>query len=147
MSKTEENKALIRYYVEEVFNKADWSKLEGLVAPGYINHSPVPGAPQGIEGFRQVVESLHAGFPDVQNTIDDIFAEGELVLTRWTARSTHTGTFMGIPPTGRKVTVSGLSIDRVVDGEWVEGWAEFDQLGLLRQLGVLPPAPGGSNDN
>ena len=136
MSTPAENMATIRRYIENHFNKHDLNGIEQFVARDYINTRP---GPQGIEGFKIVVGALLNGFPDVQNSIDDIFAEGDRVVTRWTASGTNTDSFMGIPATGKPVRVQGISIDRFDEnGMWVEGWAEFDQLGMLQQMGIIP---------
>jgi predicted ester cyclase len=90
------------------------------------------------------MEQIFAGFPDITNTLDEIVAEDDLVAVRWTARGTHTGEFMGLAPTGKAIQLSAITMERVVDGKRVEGWAVADQLGLMRQLGAIP-APGGGH--
>ena len=82
-----------------------------------------------------------SAFPDIQFTIEDLIAEGDKIVTRYTARGTHRGDLQGIPPTGRQVTVTGIIISRFANGKFVEGWLDFDALGMLQQLGVIP-APG-----
>ena len=92
-----------------------------------------------MEAYKQWVGRVSAGLADRQSTIEDQIAEGDMVVTRWTFRGTHTGELMGIAPTGKQVTVTGISIDRVVGGKIVEEWNEMDDLGMMEQLGVVPP--------
>ena len=96
----------------------------------------------GPEGIKEFITGYLAGFPDGRITIDGQLAEGDMVATRWTGRGTHQGELMGIPPTGKQVTVSGITISRVKNGKVVEEWSNWDTLGMLQQLGVVP-APGG----
>jgi len=91
--------------------------------------------------MKQFVSMYLTAYPDTHFTIEDQIAEGDTVVTRWTARGTHKGPLMGIPPTGKQVTVTGISIGRVVNGKTVEGWSNYDTLGMMQQLGVVP-APG-----
>jgi steroid delta-isomerase-like uncharacterized protein len=93
-------------------------------------------APPGIAGFIYAVQLLHASFPDLRITVDDLIAEGDKVVARLTARGTHQGTFRAIPPTGQFVQWSGIRIFRIADGKIVEHWATWDDLSLLRQLGA-----------
>ena len=93
-----------------------------------------------IEQLKQSAAAHFAGFPDLHITVDDVIAEGDKVVKRWTARCTHTGEWMGIPATGSKLVVKGIEIFRIADGKIEEVWAEMDVLGMLRQLGVIPPA-------
>ncbi len=88
--------------------------------------------------MQQFVGSLRAAFPDLEITVDDQMSDGDKVVTRWTARGTHTGPFQGIPPTGRRGTMTGIDIDRVVGGKTIECWSSGDYLGLMQQLGVVP---------
>jgi len=95
----------------------------------------------GPEEFKQFLSLYLTAFPDARFTVEDDLAEGDLVVSRSTLCGTHQGEFMGIPPTGKPVTVTGIAIDRIVGGKFVEGWLNFDALGMLHQLGVIP-APG-----
>jgi steroid delta-isomerase-like uncharacterized protein len=137
---TEENKALSRRLIEEVWNQGKLAVIDELVAPNYVDHDPT-GPIHGPEGFKQFVSMYLTAYPDTHFTIEDQIAEGDTVVTRWTARGTHKGPLMGIPPTGKQVTVTGISIGRVVNGKTVEGWSNYDTLGMMQQLGVVP-APG-----
>ena len=112
-----------------------------LVGDDYVGH--VPGVPEpirGKDGFREFANSYLAGFPDGTITIDDQIAEGEFVATRWTGRGTNTGELMGMPPTGKQVTVSGITYARIADGKTHEAWLIWDTLSLMQQLGAVPEA-------
>lgn len=139
---SEENKALSRRVIEECFNKGNLALADELCAPDYVDHDAPPGFSPGVEGFKQQVAMYRAAFPDVQITVEDQVAEGDKVVTRWTGRGTHKGELMGIAPTNKEVTVTGMSINRIVEGRIVEHWENFDQMGMMLQLGVVPP-PGG----
>ena len=101
-----------------------------------IIHAPSQDI-RGSEGAKQYVSAFRSGFPDLHFTIEDQVAEGDIVVTRWTARGTHRGEFQGVPATGRKIQLAGTDIDRFVGGRVVECWAHVDELGLMRQLGVV----------
>ncbi len=137
---TEENKALSRRLIEEVWNQGNLAVIDELTAPNYVDHDPTRPI-HGPEGMKQFVSMYLTAYPDTHFTIEDQIAEGDRVVTRWTARGTHKGPLMGIPPTGKQVTVAGISIDRVVNGKLVEDWSSYDALGMMQQLGVVP-APG-----
>lgn len=134
---TEANKLLVRRFVEQVINRGDWAVVDELLDTSYIYHGPGMEVPR-IDGIKQVLSMLRAAFPDWHETIEDVIAEGDRVLFRVTGRGTHRGEFMGIPPTGNQVTMGGIDIVRVEGGKIVEHWANFDQLGMLQQLGVIP---------
>jgi predicted ester cyclase len=130
---TESNKAVARRFIEEVLGKGNLALMDEITVPGYSDHS----LPSGVTA-RQAIAGLRAGFPDMHFTVDDLIAEGDKVATRSTAIGTHTGTWFGIPPTGKVVTLSGFSIYRIADGKLVEAWVQYDQLGMMQQLGVIP---------
>ncbi len=139
---TEENKALIRRWVEEFFNQGQMDLAEELFAPDFVQRDPgTPGAYRGPEGAKQFATMYRTGFPDVWLTIEDMIAEGDQVITRWSGRGTHTGDLPGIPATGKQTLVTGIQIDRIVNGKVVEDHVNWDTLGLLQQLGVIP-TPG-----
>jgi steroid delta-isomerase-like uncharacterized protein len=142
---TEENKAIIRRYIEEAFNHGNLGIIDELIAPDFTDHAAAPGLAPAREGQRQFVAMYRQAFPDLQTTIEDMIAEGDKVVTRWSARGTQQGELMGLPPSGRPATISGITINRIASGTIVEGWNNFDQLGLLQQLGVIPaPGQGGA---
>jgi len=135
---TEDNKALDRRGFEEVWNKGNLAVIDELNDENVVTHNP-PGPPmQGTEAFKQFVQMYRSAFPDAQMTIEDQIAEGDKVVTRWTARGTHKGELMGIPATGKQVTVTGITFSRWANGKAVESWSNFDTLGMLQQLGVVP---------
>jgi steroid delta-isomerase-like uncharacterized protein len=138
---TEENKALIRRYWAEVWNEHDLGALDGLVASDSVLHTPPPALPPGPEGFRQYAGMYLSAFPDARVTVDQMVAEGDLVVTHWTGRGTHTGELMGIAPTGKRSDVQGVTIDRVAGDRIAEEWTYFQETLLMQQLGVMP-APG-----
>lgn len=133
---SEFNKAMLRRVLEEGINKHDIGVIAELY-PNCVYHSPATGDLKG-DGYKQLVASMFAAFPDGRWTIEDQLAEGDKVLTRWTFSGTHKGMFMGMAATGRKITVTGMCIDRIVNGRIVEEWEEWDSLGMMRQLGVVP---------
>ena len=141
---TEENKALMRR-AYEAFNNAirtgDFSPLGEVIAADIVDHNPGPGQAPGLEGVVQAFTMLRAAFSDFQITPEDVIAEGDKVVARVTIRAKHTGTFMGIPPTGKEVAQTGIDIVRIAGGKAVERWGEFDNVGLMQQLGAMP-GPG-----
>ena len=137
---TEENKALVRRFEEEVWNGRNPSRVDQFFAAGHIFRA-AGSPPLDREGHRQMIAHFQDAFPDGRNTSEELLAEGDKVVQRWTFRGTHHGAFQGIPPTGKPVTLTGISIWRVDGGTIVESWHELDTLGLMQQLGVIP-APG-----
>ena len=140
---TEDNKALTRRFFQEFWDQKNLSVADELMATDHVDHTPgsPPGLPPGPEGFKQFASVYFAAFPDLRLTIEDMVAEGDEVVTRWTSHATHTGNFIGIPPTGKSASITGITINCIVEGKSVETWTNFDMLGLLQQLGVVP-APG-----
>lgn len=137
---TEANKRIALLFFQAVWIEGDLAQVDALLAPEFVDHNPTPGFPPDREGTRAFVQHFRNAFPDLQLTLEALIAEGELVVDRWSMRATHRGEFIGIPPTGRSVSLHGIDILRVVDGKIVEGWHEEDQLGAMHQLGVIPPA-------
>lgn len=131
---TENNKARLRRLDDEVFNKGNLSIVDELVAENFINHDPFPGEPPGREGFKQVATMLRAAFSDLHLTHEEMIAEGDIVVERFTMRGTHTGAFLGFPPTGRQVTMRGIDMLRFADGKVIARWARTDDFGLMQQL-------------
>jgi steroid delta-isomerase-like uncharacterized protein len=125
---SERNKAIVRRYIDEVWNKGNMAVVDELVAANAVDHDPnnPPGLPPGAEGVKKHATAMRAALPDTHITVDDMIAEGDKVVTRWTARATHKGPLMGIAPTGKHVTVSGIWIDRIADGKIAEEWANWD---------------------
>jgi len=137
---SEENEAVVRRAFGEVA-MGDMTAVDEIIAPEFVRHD-LAGGPEahGPDGVKRLIAGLRAGFPDLQTTIEDIFSDRDRVVVRFTARGTHSGPFMGIAPTGREATWSGVNIYRVSGGRIRETWQLADGLGLLRQLGA---APGG----
>jgi steroid delta-isomerase-like uncharacterized protein len=133
----EENKAIARRGYEAI-NQNNLDALDEVVASDMIDHDPAPGQAPGLEGVKQYFSSLHSAFPDVQLNVEDMIAEGDKVVARLSVSGTHQGEFMGIDPTGNRVTITGIDLLRIVDGKIVEHWGNFDDLGMMQQLGVIP---------
>jgi steroid delta-isomerase-like uncharacterized protein len=136
----EDNKATARRWYEEVFNAGNLDLIHELFAPNFVDHDPVNPLP-GLEGVRQVVGMYRGAFPDLHITVEDWVAEGEKVVTRFRAQGTHKGPLMGIPPTEKQVTVTGIDMLGFEHGKISEHWGNRDDLGMLQQLGAVP-APG-----
>lgn len=134
----EENKALMRRYYVEVWQEGNRASAEELVAPDFVDHMPGPDQPPGRAGHDATLRMVRTAFPDAQFTIDDLLADGDKVVGRWTMRATHKGELMGIPPTGKPVEMSGIDIGRWEGGQLVEVWHMEDIMGLMMQLGVVP---------
>lgn len=136
---TEQNKALYRQFVEEVFNRGNTSAIDELVAPDFVEHEELPpGVPTGREGVKQLSIMLRSAFPDLKATIDDMLAEGDKVAARMTWRGTHKGEFMGIPPSGKNVSVEVIDFVRFAGGKFVEHWGLMDNASMMQQLGAIP---------
>jgi steroid delta-isomerase-like uncharacterized protein len=136
---SEQNKMIVSRVIENVWNQGDYSVVGELVARDYVGHSSLAdGETHGPEGYQQYFQEQRAAFADIRYTVEDQVAEGDRVATRWTARATHTGEFQGMPATARKGRVEGISIFRVANGCIVECWTNYDSLGLIQQLGLLP---------
>lgn len=133
---SEQNKARIRRVIEEVYNRGDLRVVDEVAASDLVIHASSQEI-RGREGAKQYVAALRAGFPDLHFTVEDQIAEGDMVVTRWTARGTHKGKFQNVPATGREIRLSGTDIDLIIDGKVVECWAHLDELGLMRQLGAI----------
>ena len=140
----EENKALVSRFTEEVYGKGNIALIDKFLSPDYVFPAPPPGVTPDQEGIKQFVSMHHTAFPDFRLMVKDIIAEGDKVVNRWTWSGTHKGEFMGIPPTGKYVTLTGISIHRIEDGKIAEQWHEVDMMGLMQQFGVVPsPGKGG----
>lgn len=139
----EQNKALSRRYIEEVFNKGKLPLADELFTHNFVDHDLAnpPDFGRGPEAVRKHATLYRTAFPDARITIDDILAEGDKVVFRWTGQGTHKGELMGIKPTGKRVTVTGIDIHRFVDGKIAEKWANWDRHGMMEQLGVVTPLP------
>jgi predicted ester cyclase len=137
---SEENKALVRRFLEEVINQADMAAFDELVAEDAIDYASPPGSPPGREGWKESRLTFKAAFPDGRWELADIVAEGDLVVVRTPFVGTHQGEFFGAPPTGRRVTFDSIHTVRIAGGQIVEHWANGDDLGLMMQIGAIPAA-------
>jgi steroid delta-isomerase-like uncharacterized protein len=135
MSVEDDNIALVRRYVDDVWNRGNLTALDEIVSPNYVQHTR--GVPQGREGLKAFFAGFFASFSNVSSTVEDVIADGDRVMWRSTLRATQTGVFRGIPPTGKAISVTSMTIMRVDNGQFAENWGEQDNLALLRQLGIL----------
>ena len=140
MSK-EENKAVFRREVEELYNHTgNLDVVEEIFSPDYVSHEPTSGEVRGIEGARQFAATFRETFPDLETIIEDMVAEGDTVVIRFRGSGTHDGeTETFGPPTGERMEITGITIKRLSDGKIVEAWTNFDALGMMQQLGVIAP--------
>ena len=134
----EDNRALVRRFVDEVQSAGNVDLIDEICSPGFVNHSAPPGVPADREGVKIIAAMFRRAFPDSHFTVEDMVAEGDKVATRKTFRGTHEGEFMGIPPSGRTVNVGLIDIVRISGGRVVEHWSMGDSLGLMQQLGAIP---------
>jgi steroid delta-isomerase-like uncharacterized protein len=136
---TEENKALARRELEEIFAaKGNLDAAEEIYAPNYISHQPAGDEDlRGPDAIKYFAAGVREAFPDMEITIEDQIAEGDKVVTRFRTRGTHQGDLWGIPATGREVEVRSVSTNRIEGGKIAEHWTSADQLGMMRQLGVI----------
>ena len=134
-------KELTRRTWEQMVPTADMAALQEVIDPDVINHDTMPGAPGGFEGVRQTIGMLGSAFSDQRYEVHHLIGEGDTVVIHATMHGRHTGEFLGIPPTGREVTLRSIHIVRYRDGREIETWALQDRLGLMQQLGVIPAGP------
>jgi steroid delta-isomerase-like uncharacterized protein len=133
------NRAVVRRFIAEVFNRGNLSVVDEVVAPGYVHYDPATGEMgSGTEGLERMLRVYREAFPDFEIRLDEQIATDDRVVERWTGHGTHQGAIMGIPPTGRDIRVSGISIHTLRDGRITETYTVFDTAGMLRQLGALP---------
>jgi steroid delta-isomerase-like uncharacterized protein len=139
---SEENKVVVGRFFQEVWNEGKLHTVDELLAADFVDHRAPAGLPPGPEGTKAFLGSYRNAFPDMQTNIEDQIAERDKVVTRYTVRGTHQGDLvMGnqrIPPSGNRVEVTGINIDRLERGELIESWSEFDALGMMQQLGIIP---------
>jgi len=136
---TEDNKALARRWLDEVWNKGDLSLIDELIAPNYVLHDPMRPGLKGRTGIKESIATFQIAFPDIHFTIEAQIAEGEQVVTRYIVQGTHLGPLMGIPATGKQGTITGIDIYRITNEQIEEAWTNWDTLGLLQRIGVIPP--------
>ena len=135
---SEENKAVARRFFE-LWEQGDLDALGEVLAQDSVDHDPYnPHGQEGLEGAKKTIAMYRDAFPDISFTIEDQLVDGDKVATRWTATGTHQGELMGMQPTGKKATLSGITIDRIEDGRIVEGWTNWDTLALMQNIGAIP---------
>ncbi|MDT7704654.1 MAG: hypothetical protein QOG20_261 [Pseudonocardiales bacterium] len=133
------NKHIVDAFIQELFTKGDLSAVDRYLDPGFVNHDPpFPGAPDGPEGMRQAAALFREALPDWHSDLDQLVAEGDTVVERFTASGTHRGELMNVVPTGNTIVLAGINIFRVRGDKIVERWGRLDDLALLRQLGLAP---------
>ncbi len=134
---SEENKALMQQFIDGM-NAQDDSFIDRLVDPNYIEHDPEPGQAPGAEGLRDLMKMLFSGFPDIKGTVNQMVAEGDVVAVALTTSGTHNGDFMGIPATGKKISITEVHMVRLSGGKMVEHWGLADGMTMMQQLGQMP---------
>jgi steroid delta-isomerase-like uncharacterized protein len=135
---SESNKQVSRRFTE-LFGTDDAARADEILAPDVVFHGAIPdGDLDGLEAVKGFLAAYRAAFPDAVSTVEDQIAEGDTVATRWRAHGTHSGPLGDVSPTGREFTMDGMTIERFEDGRIVEIWVARDELGVMRQLGVLP---------
>jgi steroid delta-isomerase-like uncharacterized protein len=143
MSNDELKELVRRWFAEN--DRGNEAIVDELCAPDYLDHTPqVPGMPEDVQGvapLKATLKALREAFTEVEHSVDDVIAEGDRVVARIRARGRFTGPIRNIPPNGKMVEITGISIHRVENGKLVEHWADLDMLSFLQQLGVLPPLP------
>jgi steroid delta-isomerase-like uncharacterized protein len=142
----EENKALIQRAYNELWNERNVDVVDELVTEDFRNHAAPPDRQRGRQSLKDVVRMFESAFPDFRYEVEDVITEGEKVAVRDHFRGTHQGDFMGIPATGNRVTMEAIHIYRFSEGKLAEHWVARDDLGMMRQLGVVP-APGQSDES
>lgn len=139
---TEQNKALVRQLVEEAINQGNMSVVDEFLIPDFVEHEELPsGIPPGREAPKVLFTMLRSAFPDFKATIEHLIAEGDEVVLHMTWTGTHEGEFMGIPPTGKRISINVIDILGIAEGKFVEHWGVMDSMAMMQQLGVVP-APG-----
>jgi steroid delta-isomerase-like uncharacterized protein len=135
---SEENKALVRRVMNELWQDGDLSAVDRYYSADFVDHYALPGLPQGRDGLRAFASMLDQAFADADVEVESQVAEGALVTTRWFSTSTHVGDFMGVPATGKQVSINGIGIARISDGKITDTWGLGDMMGLMQQLGAIP---------
>jgi steroid delta-isomerase-like uncharacterized protein len=134
----EQNKSVVRRWVEEGWNKGNLTVVDQIYTPDFVQHEPAPERVNSSEALKQYVRGYLTAFPDLHFHIEDLVADGEKVVWRFSSTGTHKGDFMGIPPTGKIGYVTGMVMFRLENSRIAEAWVNIDALGLLQQLGVIP---------
>jgi len=141
---SEQHKAVVRRYYDEVLNQRKIDLLDELAVEDYVEHDPFPGQGNGLADLKARVAGLFAAFNPLRFTIEDIIAEGDKVVVRWTNAGTDVGGFLGMPATGGDFGIAGIDIHVVRDGKLAEHWHVVDLLAQMQQLGLIPQPDGGA---
>jgi steroid delta-isomerase-like uncharacterized protein len=137
MDAIEQNKSTVTGFIDALFTKGDLSAVDEFLTDEFVNHDPPMGVTADREGMRAAGAMFRAAFPDWHSDLGILVGEGDLVVEHFTASGTQQGAVLGVPPSGRTVTLPGINIWRVRDGRITERWGRLDELGLLRQLGLV----------
>ena len=136
----QQNEEIVRRGLDS-FNTGDMSAIDETTADGAVNHDPAqPEEGHGPEGFKQIVQMYRAAFTDLRLTVVEQFSDGDMVCTRWKSEGTNDGELAGMPPTGKYISLTGISIDKIQDGKVVESWNQWDNAGMMQQLGIAAEA-------
>jgi steroid delta-isomerase-like uncharacterized protein len=136
---TEHNRMIVRSFYEDGFNKGDLDSVRPYIAPRFVSHNPIIGnLLPGYEGYKQLVAIHRKAFPDIRMKIEEMIVNVDRVVVRWSWRGSHHGHFMGVPPSGLQVTVTGMHIFRIAHGKIAESWVNWDTYGLMQQIGHSP---------
>jgi len=133
---SEQNKTLARRWFEDLFSRGDLDTANEILCADFVDHLPREEE-RGIEELKHYVSSYRTAFPDIQDTVEEIVAEGDKVVVRWRSRGTHQGEFMGVAPTGREVAFTGMRLFRIAENKIAESWVNIDERGLQEQLGAV----------
>jgi steroid delta-isomerase-like uncharacterized protein len=137
-----DHKQLVEDFIQALFTRGDLGAADTYLSPDFVDHDPtLPGSGSGPGAMREAAGYFRRALPDWRSDVEQLIAEGDLVVERFTARGTHSGELMGVAPTGRELILQGINIFRVSDGRIIERWGRLDQLGFFRQLGLVPAAP------
>ena len=137
---TEQDKSIVRRWIEEGWNKGDLTVIDQVYAPDYVQHEPAPETVNSSAALKQYVGAFLTAFPDLNLSIEDLLADGDKVVWRFKSSGHQNGPFMGMPATGKTGNVTGIVIFRLENSRIVEGWVNIDVLGLLQQVGIIPMA-------
>lgn len=130
----------IQRIFEEAFNQGDLAVVDDVLSPYHLTHNAFSGAPRGSQGLKGLIMMFRAAFPDIRCTVEDEISVGDKVAARWVMRGTQRGLFMGNQPTGRLVEIQGIIFARLENGRILEDWTLIDRMGILQQLGIVPPS-------
>lgn len=135
---TDTTKLIARQYIDGLWNRGDLATADTILAADFVENIPFPGQEPGPEGYKQLVTQFRTVFPDLHFTIEELIAEGDRVMVRWSGRGTHRAELAGIPATGKAITMTGIDIFQITNGQITERWGERDTLSLMQQLGAIP---------